>query len=388
MRRRTLLGAAAALFGPEPRDRARPPRIRQVALPGFDGANAIWGATGSDQRGGIWAGISAVGGGGSAHLAELDPTIFRARDRGDVVGELARLGLLRPGETQNKLHTKLVQAADGWLYFASTDEAADNDLAPPRWGSHLWRLRPGEGRWDHVLAVPEGLIALGGAAGGIFAFGLWDHVLYRYDTATGQTMRTVVGAPLGHMSRNLLVDRAGHAYVPRVTLGATGLDAVLVEYGPALEIIAETPLEYYAVGADPAVAQGITAFVELADGAILFATAIGYLYRVTPRAGGASVLPLGWLHPSGTAFTPALFTWDGVRHVCGLARFAPNVWDWVVYDLRERQGVARPFPHGETEKPLLLYGCNTRDEQGRFYIAGRRRRGTTREPVLWQLDTL
>ena len=174
MRRRALLGASAALLAPtanaalfsqEPRDLLRPPRLRVVDLPDFPGANAIWGATGSDARGSIWAGISAVGGANSAHLVEYDPTTARLRDRGDVLSELARLGLRQPEDAQNKIHTRLIQAEDGWLYFASTDETGETDQAPSRSGSHLWRLRPGEGRWDHVLAVPEGADRTGGVPG-------------------------------------------------------------------------------------------------------------------------------------------------------------------------------------------------------------------------------
>lgn len=395
MYRRALIGGAAGLAVPAmaasrlPRDFMRPPRLRAITLPAFPGVNAIWGATGSDSRGGIWAGISALGGGNSAHLVEFDPTISRVFDRGDVLSELAKLGP-RPGEeSQNKLHSRMVQAGDGWLYFASTDEVDESNTSLPRWGSHLWRLRPGVGRWEHILAVPEGLIALAAVGRWVYALGLWDHVLYCHDTLTRLTTRTVVGAVAGHMSRNFVVDGAGHAYIPRVTMGADRLVASLIEYTPALEIVGETPLEHYADTANPAAAQGITGFVPLADGSQVIATSVGHLYRVTPRAyGAASVLPLGWFHPEGAAFVPSLFTWDGVRHIVGLARDAVMAWQWVVYDLTTRRGTAQPFNHGETEKPLLLYGSMTSDQQGRFYIGGRRRQGDQRFPVLLQLDTL
>ena len=135
--------------------------------------------------------------------------------------------------------------------------------------------------------------------------------------------------------------------------------------------------------------MGITALVALADGSQVIATSIGHLYRITPRPyAAASVLPLGWFHPEGAAFVPSLFTWDGVRHIAGLARNAAGEWHWVVYDLATRRGAAQPFKHGETEKPLLLYGSLTTDRQGRFYIGGRRRQGDQRFPILLQLDTL
>jgi len=405
MRRRALLGGAVGLAAPGlavpglavpglalgrlPRDIMRPPRLRAINLPAFPGAHAIWGATGADQRGGIWAGVSAFGGGNSAHLIEFDSTISRVFDRGDVLTELARFGPRPDGESQSKLHSKMVQADDGWLYFVSTDEAGESNTAPPRWGSHLWRLRPGIGRWEHVLAVPEGLIALAGAGRWVWALGLWDHVLYCHDTRTRQTNRVVVGAIAGHMSRNFVVDGAGHAYVPRVTLAGDRLMASLIAFTPSLDIVGETPLEHYADTANPVAAHGITAFVALADGSQVIATSFGHLYRITPRQyGAASVLPLGWFHPDGAAYVPSLFTWDGVRHIVGLARDAEMDWQWVVYDLTTRRGTAQPFPHGETEKPLLLYGSMTTDRQGRFYIGGRRRQGDQRFPILLQLDTL
>ena len=48
-------------------------------------------------------------------------------DRGNVVSELERLGLRRPGETQMKIHSRIVTAVDGYQYFASMDETGEND---------------------------------------------------------------------------------------------------------------------------------------------------------------------------------------------------------------------------------------------------------------------
>ena len=41
----------------------------------------------------------------------------------------------------------------------------------PTWGSHLWRLRLADHRWEHLLAVPEGLIAVASSGPRIVALG-------------------------------------------------------------------------------------------------------------------------------------------------------------------------------------------------------------------------
>src|SRR5207244_299265 len=104
-------------------------------------------------------------GSGSAHLFEFDPSTEVFSDRGNVVAELERLGIRRLHETQMKIHSRIVQASDGFLYFSSMDESgeADDGSKLPTWGRHLWRRGP-SGVWEHLAATPEALIAV--ATGG------------------------------------------------------------------------------------------------------------------------------------------------------------------------------------------------------------------------------
>ena len=106
----------------------------------------------------------------SARLVEYDPTADLAIDRGGVLENLGRLGMLKPGEAQVKIHSKIVQAGDGNLYFASMNDVHEEGgpRAPP-FGSHLWRLRLPERQWEHLLAAPEGLIAVAGGGDYIYA---------------------------------------------------------------------------------------------------------------------------------------------------------------------------------------------------------------------------
>ena len=378
-----------SVFTPMPAHPLIPPGYTEIAIPAFPDMNAVWGSSGRDDRGHLWFGVSAVSDHCSAHLMEFDPTTGQIADRGSVLAALAAVRPLLPGEGQIKIHSKVIQADDGYLYFTSTDEEGEGEdgSAPPRWGSHLWRLRPEHPTaWEHLLAVPEGLTCAGGAGRWIYALGYWNHVLYRYDTQTGDVRRREVGSVGGHMCRSLLVDGRGHAYVPRVTQDFEGLRAELIEFGPDLTEIASSWLEHYADGQTPADSHGIIGFTFLADQSIVFSTGVGYLYRVIPNeTGPAATCPVGWFHPQGMTYAPSLFVWDGVSAVAGIAQQAGGIWDWVVFDLAAGRSDATVFPQG-FGNPVLLYGTQTRDDRGRFYLVGRRHDGAGRLPVILQLD--
>ena len=286
----------------------------------------------------------------SAHLYELDPESGQVVDRGDVVDQLDQAGIRRPGEQQAKIHSRIVQGPDNDLYFASMDEQGENADGSrlPTWGGHLWRLSLGSNRWEHLLATPEALIAVAGGGRFIYALGYFGHVLYRYDTRTGDTRRVEVGSVDGHISRNLLADARGHVYVPRLR-AEPGLDGnrvvrvMLVEFGINLEEIRETPLQTdrYLGGSRPTEAHGIVGLQAMADGSIFFTTHVGFLYRVVPPAVtparpisqvAAEVVAVGWFHPDGPSYPASLFTPDGTTALYGVARRggdptgAPDQW--------------------------------------------------------------
>src|SRR5229473_700087 len=157
-------------------------------------------------------------GSGSAHLFELNPDTSTFSDRGNVVAELERLGLRRPGETQMKIHSRIVQAQDGYQYFSSMDESGENEDGSklPTWGGHLWRRGRGPG-WEHLAATREALIAVATGGPYVYALGYFNHVLYQFDTRTRRLRSVTVGSAGGHVSRNFFVDARGHAFVPRIT---------------------------------------------------------------------------------------------------------------------------------------------------------------------------
>jgi len=333
-------------------------------------ASSVWGATGRDASGRVWVGVSTSSSRTSARLLEYDPPAGAWHERGAVVERLKAAGVYREGESQIKIHSKIVPAGDGWLYFASTDEGGEvPGTVHPRWGGHLWRIHPETYGWEHLLAVPEGLVAVNGVGRYVFALGYWGHVLYRYDTLTAQTRRTVVGSVGGHVSRNFLADIRGHAYVPRVRAEAGGgLSAALVEYDSDLRELAATPLEFYLRGGSADSNHGIVGLAFLPDGRLLFTTHRGHLYAIDPRGSGAAVVtPLGWFHPNGEAYAPSLFFLGG-SFVAGVTQRAGR-YDWVVFELKTGTSLAAPLDTKGLQS-VLLYGSISRDNAGRVYVVG------------------
>jgi len=393
-----MLAAAASPAGVRPRPRTRPARLRgpvvsRIPIPSFPGAYAIWGATGRDARGHIWFGVTSHGSASpSARLFEYVPQSGKVIARGDVLGALKRSGLARAGQRQAKIHSRIVQAGDGHLYFASMDETGESqsEQVPPKWGSHLWRLRLPEAAWEHLLAAPEGLIAVAGGGRHVYALGYFTHRLYQYDCKSGRRRSVEVGSYAGHVSRNFFTDRAGHAYVPRLRAPARRRDrprATLVEFDTSLREIAQTELKRYLTGR-PARSEGITAFQELPDGRIAFLTSGGHLHLVEPsRSGPAKVIRLGWFYPDGWSQTRSLFA-DSAGRLAGLSTRWGD-FEWVVYDLKTRSGRAGPFRVSRPESASLVnawvYGSVTRDDAGNYYVGGAVSAGGEREPVLLQV---
>jgi hypothetical protein len=364
------------------------PAVSVVPLPYTAGNNAIWGSTGQDSQGHIWFGIS-VGGitPNTARLVEYVPDTATFFDHGDVVTALRSASLLRPGEQQAKIHSKIVPGPGGYLYFSSMDEDGENEdgSKPPTWGGHLWRFRLSTGRWEHLLRVPEALIAVGAGGRYVYALGYFGHVLYQYDTQTGRTARVQIGSVDGHISRNFLVDDRGHAFVPRLVAEAGPQGRVvhvsIVELGTDLRDLRVTPIatSEYLGGESPTGAHGIVGLQTMADRSIAFTTHAGRLFRIVPPPPGptgqttpAEVVNMGWIHPRGPSYPASLFTSDGKGSISTLAK--AGSWDWVTCTWPTMNCTAAPihvpgFEDGPTYS-MLLYGSATRDAKGGHYLVG------------------
>ena len=377
------------LFMPAPPDPFCTPRASLLVLPTVRRQEACWGSTGRDSRGHIWLGVSTQPkASGSAHLLDYDPSTDVAMDRGDVVSAIERLGSAEEGDSQVKIHTKIVEAADGHLYFASTDQRGGDfnyGIRGPIRGGHAWRLRMPEMEWEHLFATPEGLFALTGTGRYVYVLGFPGHMLYQYDCRTGTVRSVEVGSAGGHFSRNILSDQRDHVYVPRLRDSAEPGEyvATLVEYDEQLRELKQTPLVNY-IDQSPARTHGIAGFQPMADGSIVFVLSTGYLYRLIPHSDHqADLEPIGWMHPEGKRYIASMFTYAGERYVMGLAtgsyhkEHSPRYFEWVVYDLETHTATVRPFTFGEPrpypQAPVLLYGSVTRDDSGALYAVGRLR---------------
>jgi hypothetical protein len=377
------------------------PKVSAIEIPTEPGDHAIWGAIGRDSRGRIWFVTSSFKHPTlTARLYEYVPTEHTVHVRGDVLTELDKAGLLRIGEEQPKIHTKIVEAGDGHLYFASMDEPRPGEVgqrAPP-WGSHLWRLRLPDRRWEHLQRFDEGLIALAGGGSYLYALAFPDHTLIQYNVATGQIRSVTVGSVEGHVSRNLFADERSHVYVPRLRYTRPNhADHTLVEFDPMLREVGENRLRDYQAGsADQS--HGIVAFQHLADRSIAFTTSAGRLLRVIPNPNGpAALVDWGWVLANGRSYPPTLFTRDGSNQLYCLAfpkttgKVAPPVWVCHQIDSGRTydQEIILPImsdmaPGGE----WLLYGCEAIDEQGNFYIVGAYPAKGGRKPALLQVKLI
>lgn len=134
-------------------DLDRAPLLTEIPAPDIPGGNAIWGGTGRDDDGNIWFAVCSAGIEiPSAHLFSYDPTTNKTTNRGDTVSWLKKLGIWRDGEGQMKIHSKIVEADDGFVYFASMDEQGEDAgrMDYPKWGGHLWRINRRTNTWEHL----------------------------------------------------------------------------------------------------------------------------------------------------------------------------------------------------------------------------------------------
>ena len=376
LRGQTQSAASATASGTAP---GASPTVTILKPQDFWGVYAIWGATGSDKSGHIFFGMTSNDdrGSGSAHLFELNPANDTFTDRGDVVAQLERLGIRRPGETQMKIHSRIVQAQDGFQYFSSMDESGEDDNGSklPTWGGHLWRRGP-TGSWEHLKATPEALIAVATGGPYVYALGYFNHVLYQFDTRNKRIRSVTVGAAGGHVSRNFFVDDRGHAFVSRVTSAPpSAAAAALVEFDTDLKELGSQPLqEYFEKGLDDS--HGIVGVSPDSNHGWYFTTGKGRLYHETPGSTGPFTLTdLGWIHPAGPRYPASMFrdeATDTLYAVAMPSNYGGRAFEWIAR-ARDGQTTVSPFPYGTAQEfpgGALVYGSMTRDATGRFYVVG------------------
>ena len=351
------------------------PTVSEVKFTSAENVNAIWGATGRDDKGRIYFGASSKGGDyGSAFLYQYDSQTGDVIEQSDVVTELKRNHVYREGMRQNKLHSKFYQANDGYLYFTSFDEGGEAKGINPTWGGNLWRKLPDDRHWQHILATEEALVGINTNGRYVYALGYWGHVLYQYDISSKKISKTTVGSTGEHVSRNFIVDELGHAYVPQlIENDFNEIEVSLAEYDEHLTLVARHPLPSYRSD-DFKKHHGIVAYTSMKNGDIYFTSAEGGLYGVKPYEPLASKVQYkGMMHPDGEAYIASLFSIDGTDILAGVGRQNTSKkgpgYEWIIFDTSLNLANATKMPIQDVDKPLL-YGSVTRDNGGDMYIVG------------------
>ncbi len=107
-------------------------------LPGFSN-HSVWSGLGVASNGRVYVAVSNhQQPEGNVGLYRYDPATDQMATLGDIKAISSAVGNWMPGESQHKVHTFLMEHADGHLYFASDDY----DPLPFLRGAHLCRIDP------------------------------------------------------------------------------------------------------------------------------------------------------------------------------------------------------------------------------------------------------
>ncbi|WP_371195062.1 hypothetical protein [Glaciecola sp. SC05] len=352
----------------------KPPVFEQIKLQTDVPGAAIWGATGRDNAGKLYFGLSTYTGiDDTSYLVQYDPKTGTTVNQSDTVSQLKKAKLYFRDLGQNKLHSKFLMADDGYLYFSSFDETGETGSRNPVYGGNLWRKLPESENWEHLLATDEALIAVNVRGRFVYALGYWDHVLYQYDTVSQVANRITVGSIDGHISRNFVVNSDGYAFVPRVEKTDDGeTTAVLVEINSSLAITDIHPLEDY-TNRGSFGDHGIVSYTLMMNGDVYFTVATGGLYHITESSSGRyKVNYLGKFEPQfENSYIASMFSPDGTSLLVGLGRNkGTQGYYWYIRELNTQVSVNYPIESIPKDN-FLLYGSHTIDNDGNLYIVGR-----------------
>lgn len=352
----------------------RVPNISNLTLPPEKNGAVSWGATGRDDNGNIYFGVSTYTSyDNTAFLYQLNSQTNEIEYLSDVITELKHSGFYKEGDSQNKLHSKFYQADDGYVYFTSFDETGESESKQqlPTFGGHIWRIKPGERRWEHMLSTKEALIALNTDGRYVYALGYWNHVLYQYDTLSRRFNRLTVGSADGHVSRNILTSK-NRVFVPKVEKSKEGNTLVhLIEYDTELNMLDAHPLEHY-MNENIYGSHGIVSYSTLKNGDIYFITGKGALYKIAiTNNDKRNVEFISFISDSNSpgGYFPSLFTLDGQDFLVGMGVIkGTKQYSWFIHELSTNTTVTYDLP--DFNNQFLLYGSVTRNEDGDMFIVG------------------
>ncbi|WP_165313147.1 hypothetical protein [Vibrio ziniensis] len=382
---RNFENRVGTVFTSLPKDILAAPTVEIIELQKSGNLDAIWGASGRDDAGNIYFGVSSHGGVyGSSFLYQYNPVTKQVSPQGETVRELKKNNVYREGTRQNKLHSKIYQANDGYLYFSSFDESGEAEDINPVWGGHLWRKLPDSESWEHVMSTEEALIAVNTNGRYVYALGYWNHVIYQYDTKTGTTARVVSGSVKMHVSRNFIVDEVGHVYVPSLSdIDSDIIKVSLKEYDTQLNTVAEYPLPSYQEE-NINNHHGIVGYTSMKNGDIYFTTSDGGLYLISPfKDKKQKIKYIGMMHPDGSAYIASLFTIDGEELLVGIGK--RKNYEWIVYETTLDKSYTTKLEVDHL-KGLSLFGSVTKSNNGDMYVVGRHKTENSYQPILLKIN--
>lgn len=389
---RTIEEQLGTVFSPIKDAHFKAPTVTQLPLNFVNNGAALWGATGKDDQGRIYFGVSSYYQyDNNSFLYQFDPKTNETVFQGDTITQLKKAGLYSPGVSQNKLHSKFYQADDGYLYFASFDENGESvskEILPTH-GGHLWRKKPDSTEWEHLLATNEALIALNTDGRYVYALGYWGHVLYQYDILTRRFNRMSIGSKKGHISRNFLIAPNGHVFIPQIIeLADEQYATELLELDNKLNAVTTHTIEHY-FSDKKYVDHGIVGYANTRKGHIFFNTGAGALYKLELQENRSYQLQFKrfWADQDTSAvYMPSLFTLDGDSFIVGMGKaYGEDLYSWFIYE--ESTDTSVNYQLDDIVSSKLLYGSVTKDHKGNMYVVGVDRSDRQKHrPIVLQLS--
>ncbi len=351
----------------------KPPQLYPLSLKLDPLGAALWGATGRDDRGNIYFGLSSYANiGNTAQIYQFNPSTGTLIEQSDVISQLKQANLYKTGMSQIKIHSKIYQANDGYLYFSSFDELGESASRGvlPTYGGHLWRKKPDSLEWEHLLATNEALIAVNTDGRFVYAMGYWGHVLYQFNTLNQRMNRVTVSKHKSHVSRNFIVTSHGDVFVPRIS-GSNNETIDLVQYNSDLKEVTSHAMNEY-LHPSWEFDHGIVSYSSMKNGDVYFATSIGAIYKLAKQANQQYQLTLQQTiadKDNVGAYLPSMFTINGEDFIVGMGyhRIAKQYF-WYLYETTTNTVLTYELP--EMDKSTLVYGSSTKDNLGNMYMVG------------------
>jgi hypothetical protein len=275
-----------------------------------------------------------------------------------------------------KIHARIDQGRDGWLYFATyygkTPEKGSEQTRASFIGSALLRYDPASGKAEHLGAVVEKQGVPTSITDGprmlMFGYAAYSGDFFVYDLAKRE-LKFRGGGEDQEGSRNIMLDALGRAYFGKS-------DGTIARYDPATNRVTATKAKLPVAAGDDKKSRGFlrASTTPAPDGTIYGVTNTGALFAFDPKE--EAVRPLGENWPGGGQYTAVMALSPDARFVYyapgahgGGSRIGSPV---VQYDVRTKQKKVIAFLNPPAREKLNYnvggtYNLKTSPDGGRLY---------------------